>query len=277
MKFDHATIDDVKKYWNFRPCNIRHSDKPIGSKEYFDEVEQRKYFVEPHIPEFAEFPNWKGKKVLEIGCGIGTDTISFARNGASVTAIDISEKSLEIAKKRAVIYQLEQNIRFICANSENLSSVIPIEPFDLIYSFGVIHHSPNPEKILSEVKKYAKPGTVVKVMVYHTYSWKVFWILMKYGKGKFWRLNDLIAEYSEAETGCPITFSYSKGEITSILTGLGYSIEKISIEHIFPYIIQDYVNYRYKKVWYFRWMPASLFHWLEHIMGWHLCITARIS
>lgn len=277
MKFDYATIEDIKGYWNSHHINTRHSDKPIESKDYFNEVEQRKYFMEPHIPEIGEFAHWKGKKVLEIGCGIGTDTISFARTGAFVTAVDISENSLEIAKKRAVVYQFEQNIRFFCTNSENLLSVKQIEPFDLIYSFGVIPHSPHPEIFLSEMKKFTKPGTVIKIMVYYIYSWMVFWILMKYGKGQFWRLKNPIAEYSESQTGYPITFSYSKQEITSIMKGLGYKIKKISIGHIFPYIIPDYVHYRFKNVWYFRWMPISLFHWLEHRMGWHPCITATIS
>ena len=59
-----ATIDDVKKYWDDRPCNVRHSNKEIGSKEYFDEVERKRYTAEPHIPEFADFSRWEGKKSL---------------------------------------------------------------------------------------------------------------------------------------------------------------------------------------------------------------------
>src|ERR1700760_4018684 len=98
--FQNKRIEQVHDYWNARPCNIRHSTKPVGTKEYFDEVEWRKYFVEPHIPGFAQFSRWKGKKVLEIGCGIGTDTSNFAKAGATVTAVDLSDASLDLAKQR---------------------------------------------------------------------------------------------------------------------------------------------------------------------------------
>lgn len=76
-------VQQVRDFWNRRPCNIRHSSKPVGTREYFDEVEARKYFVEPHIPAFAQFERWKGKKVLEIGCGIGTDAVNFGGCGIS--------------------------------------------------------------------------------------------------------------------------------------------------------------------------------------------------
>src|SRR5947207_1828450 len=75
-RFTSVPLERVREYWDQRPCNVRHSLKPPGTREYFDEVEARRYFVEPHIPAFADFGRWVGKRVLEIGCGIGTDTIA---------------------------------------------------------------------------------------------------------------------------------------------------------------------------------------------------------
>ena len=126
--FEDTPIAAVRAYWNARPCNIRHSTKPVGTREYYDEVETRKYFVEPHIPRFAEFERWNGKKVLEIGCGIGTDTINFARAGAQVTAVDLTEQSLQVARQRAKVFGLEDRIRFIQADAEKLSETVPVEP-----------------------------------------------------------------------------------------------------------------------------------------------------
>jgi 2-polyprenyl-3-methyl-5-hydroxy-6-metoxy-1,4-benzoquinol methylase len=272
-----ATVQHVKEYWDRRPCNIRHSPKPVGAREYFDEVEARKYFVEPHIPRLAEFPRWQGKKVLEIGCGIGTDTTSFARHGAFVTAVDLSEKSLDVAKKRAEVYGLKDRIRFYQGNAENLTELVPVEPYDLIYSFGVIHHTPHPERVLEQIGRYAHPGSTIKIMVYHRYAWKVFWILATYGKGQFWRMPELVARHSEAETGCPITYTFSRRELGDLLERYGFRVKEISVDHIFPYRIPDYVQYRYVKVWYVRWMPQFLFHWIERCFGWHLCVTAQAS
>lgn len=271
-EFVKKSVEDVRQYWDSRPCNIRHSSKEVGSREYFDEVEARKYFVEPHIPVFAEFERWKGKKVLEIGCGIGTDTMNFARAGAQVTAVDLSEHSLELAKRRAKVFGLEDKIMFYKANAEKLSEVIPVESYDLVYSFGVIHHTPHPEKVIQEIQKYMGSQSIFKMMVYNRYSWKVLWILIKYGKCAFWKLDELIACYSEAQTGCPVTYSYSKGSVQKLLKG--FTVENIMIDHIFPYSILEYNRYEYKKVWYFRLLPKAVFRWLEQTFGWHLCVNA---
>ncbi len=270
--FQNIAIEQVRDYWNSRPCNLRHSSKEIGTKKYFDEVEARKYFVEPHIPGFAEFSRWKGKKVLEIGCGIGTDTMNFARAGAEVTAVDLSGDSLEIARKRAEDLEMD-NIRFYQSNAEELSSVVPIERYDLVYSFGVIHHTPHPHNVIEQIRRYMDSDSYFKIMVYHRNSWKVFWILMNYGKGAFWKLDELVARHSEAETGCPVTYAYTRKSIKDLLKG--FEIINMKVDHIFPYKISDYVQYRYNRVWYFRWIPAQAFHWIEQNLGWHLCVTAK--
>lgn len=273
--FLNTDINVVRAFWDAMPCNIRHSPRKIASKEYFDEVEYRKYHVEYHIPGFADFNKWKGKRVLEIGCGIGTDTINFARGGARVTAVDLSEKSLFLAKKRAKLYGFKDVVRFYHANAEQLSRVVPVEAYDLVYAFGVVHHTPRPESVLKEIKKYMSQKSTLKIMVYHRNSWKVLWILAVYGKGAFWKADRLIAQYSEAQTGCPVTYAFSKKSVKKLLNGFYPS--EIRIHHIFPYKISEYVRYEYKKAAPFRWLPDGLFKRLENILGWHLCVTALKS
>jgi 2-polyprenyl-3-methyl-5-hydroxy-6-metoxy-1,4-benzoquinol methylase len=277
MRFSDVEVSRVRDYWNARPCNIRHSTAPIGTREYFDQVEARKYFVENHIPRFAEFPRWRGKKVLEIGCGIGTDTINFARAGAQVTAVELSDNSMELARTRASVFGLGDRIRFCPGNAEQLSAFLPFQPYDLIYSFGVIHHTPHPGAVLQQLRKYARPGTIIKIMVYHRHSYKVAWILLTEGKGRFWKLPELVAKNSEAQTGCPVTYTYTRHEGRQLLERHGFRVTDVRVEHIFPYRIPDYVQYRYVREWYFRWMPRLLFTRLERLFGWHLLLTGEAA
>jgi 2-polyprenyl-3-methyl-5-hydroxy-6-metoxy-1,4-benzoquinol methylase len=271
------SIDDVQRYWDARPCNIRHSTKPIGSKEYFDEVEARKYLVEPHIPEFADFERWEGKRVLEVGCGIGTDSINFARARAELTAVELSGESLSIAAQRADVMGVADRIRFVQANAEELTSALGEEPYDLVYSFGVVHHTPHPDRALAEMRALTAPGGTLKLMIYHRRSWKVFWIVAAQGHGRFWETDELVAEHSEAQTGCPVTFSYTRREARDLVEASGYRVQELSVDHVFPYRVRDYVEYRYVKEPYFRWMPESLFRAFERRFGWHLLVTAEVA
>jgi ubiquinone/menaquinone biosynthesis C-methylase UbiE len=274
--FDKS-IADVQRYWDARPCNIRHSTKPVGSKEYFDEVEARKYLVEPHIPAFAEFERWEGKRVLEVGCGIGTDSINFARAGADLTAVELSGESLRIAAQRAEVMGVADRIRFVEANAEELTSVLDDEPYDLVYSFGVIHHTLHPDRALAEMRALMAPGGTLKLMVYHRRSWKVFWIVAAQGRGRVWKTDELVAEHSEAETGCPVTFSYTRREGRELVENSGFRVQELGVDHVFPYRIRDYVQYRYVKEPYFRWMPEPLFRAFERRFGWHLLVTAETA
>ena len=133
------SINEVKDFWNNRPCNVRHSNKIQGTKEYFDEVEKKKFFVEPHIKSFSHFNEWNGKKVLEIGCGLATAGINFARYGAEYTGVELSAESLALAKKRFDVYNQYGN--FYEGNAEELTNFLPEDKYHLIYSWGVLHHT----------------------------------------------------------------------------------------------------------------------------------------
>jgi 2-polyprenyl-3-methyl-5-hydroxy-6-metoxy-1,4-benzoquinol methylase len=254
-----ADMTTIQSYWNRQPCNIKHSNKEFLSREYFDEVEHRKYFVEYHIPKFADFASWKGKRVLEIGCGIGTDAVNFARNGAIYTGIELSDVSLEIAKKRFEVYGLQGN--FFNINAENYDDLrIVGEDFDLIYSFGVIHHSPNPKKILENCKCLLTEGGTMKIMVYAEHSWKKIMIDSNY-------------DQYEAQNNCPLAYTYTNEEAYQLLDM--YKNIQIEQHHIFPYKVGPYKNYVYEVEDWFKHMPDEMFHALENKLGWHLCITAN--
>jgi 2-polyprenyl-3-methyl-5-hydroxy-6-metoxy-1,4-benzoquinol methylase len=266
----------VREYWDRRPCNVRHSPAPIGTREYFDQVESRKYFVEPHIRGFADHARWAGKRVLEIGCGIGTDTMNFARAGASVTAVDLSVKSLELAQQRARLFGVADRITFREADAERLSDFVRPEPFDLVYAFGVIHHSPAPQRILDQIRRhFTAPHTTLKVMVYHRRSWKVAALALREAHGAWWRLDEAVARGSEAQNGCPVTYTYTRRQFAGILTQHGFTPDEMFVDHIFSYRVRDYVQYRYVKSFPFNVLPSAAHRALERRCGWHLCATAR--
>ena len=129
-------IDTVRDFWDRQPCNSNHGRSLCGSPAYFDEVRRQRYEVQPHIAALAEFDSWAGKNVLELGCGIGTDAIRFARSGALVTAVDISARSLRLARQNAVASVAD--LQFLESNIEQLDEFVG--DFDLVYSFGAIHH-----------------------------------------------------------------------------------------------------------------------------------------
>lgn len=270
--FRPVPIGGVERYWDARPCNIRHSSAEIGTRRYFDEVEARKCLVEPHIVRLAQFERWKGKRILEIGCGIGTDTVRFARAGAFVTAVDLSARSLELTRQRLAVYGLDAQL--YQANAEELTATVPKAEYDLVYSFGVLHHTPHPERAIEQLRQYMGPQSYLKIMVYHRWSWKALGIFLRYGHGAFWKFDQVIAVRSEAQTGCPVTHTYSKRSVRRLLPG--FEINDVWVDHIFPYRIQDYTQYRYRRVWYFQLMPQAMFRWLERHMGWHLCLTAQL-
>lgn len=256
-----TTIEVVKQFWDDRPCNVKHSDKELGSFEYFQEVQHKKFTAEPHIPGFCEFEKWRGKRVLEIGAGIGTMAINFAQHGADYTGVELSETSLALTKRRFEVYQ--QAGQFYQGNAEELTNIVPVEPYDLIFTWGVIHHSPNPAKILQEARQYLRPGSTLKVMVYAANSWKNYMIEAGY-------------DQPEAQYGCPIAYTYTTQQLLDML-GSGFEVESISQDHIFPYQIEPYKQGKYIRQSWFDAMPDEMFHMLEQKLGWHLMLTAKFK
>lgn len=263
-------ISDVERYWNSRPCNAHHSTA-IDPLEFSQQVTKRKYRVEPHIPGFAQFKRWVNKCVLDLGCGIGTMALDFARNGAHVIGVDLSQKSIEIARMRRDAEGL--SFMLISDNAETIRSTRA--GYDLVFSFGVIHHTPDPASAVATAYAALDPGGEFRMMVYNRFSWKAFWIIMTYGRGQFWKWKELIPKHSEAQTGCPITHTYTRSSATTLLEDAGFIVESIEVDHIFPYKIKDYKEYRYVKEWYWRMLPERVFHWLEKKIGWHLLVVAR--
>lgn len=256
---DPPAIEVVRSYWDSRPCNLRHSPKLTGTKEYFDEVEQRKYFVEPHIPGFAQFERWADKDVLEIGCGMGTDAVNFARAGARYTGADLSSVSLDLARKRFEVYGLKRTL--IEANAEALDQHLPASSFDLIYSFGVIHHTPNQRGVVESARQLIRATGELRIMLYAKNSWKD--IMIEEG-----------FDQPEAQSGCPLATTYTEDMVRELFKDLFEPVE-MRQAHIFPFVIEKYVNYEYELLPWFKAMPPAMFAALERRLGWHLLITAK--
>lgn len=253
----------IEKYWDKRPCNLRHSKKKLYSKSFFKEIQKKRYFVESHIYKFANFKKYKNKNVLEIGCGIGTDACEFIKNNSKYYGVDCSKKSLEIAKKRINVLNLEKyNPIFFHLNAENLSQIQKLNiKFDLIYSFGVIHHSTNMKKCFDEIYKLANKKTEIKIMLYAKNSYKNF-------------LVDITPYRYEAQVNCPVINKIDYFDLKKLINKK-FKILKLEQNFIFPYKINYYKKNVYKKINYFKVMPKKIFNALEKNIGEHMLITLK--
>jgi len=255
-----SLIKKVEKFWDDQPCNIRHSNKKLGTIQFFDEIDKKKFFVEPHIIEFTDFPIWRNKSVLEIGCGLGTVGMNFVKNGSNYTGIDLSKNSISLAKQR---FEINKTLgSFYHGNAEELTSFVPVKVFDLIYSFGVIHHTPNPKKVISEIIHYMNKDSILKIMLYAKKSWKNYMINAGFDR-------------PEAQFGCPIAKTYTKRDVEALLKD--FDIISIEQDHIFPYKVEQYKKGIYEKQPWFKVLPEAMFKALEKKMGWHLLITAKLK
>jgi SAM-dependent methyltransferase len=161
----------VRAFWQAHPCGTKFSDAEMGTREFFERIEAHRYAKEWHIPAAADFASARGLRVLEIGCGLGTDGAQFALAGADYTGVDLTDASIELARKRFALAGLRGE--FCIADAEQLD--FPDSAFDLVYSHGVLHHTPDTARAVREIHRVLKPGGRAIVMLYHrgSYNYRI--------------------------------------------------------------------------------------------------------
>jgi len=207
--------EQVRDYWENIPCGAWTTQSEVGSAEYFDEMDRARYALEYYIPDFAEFERWQGKKVLEVGFGQGTDMVRFARAGALYTGIDLTGIGHEIARKRIEVCGVCADLRV--GDAENLP--FDDDSFDLVYSFGVIHHTPGTSKAAKQLIRVCKPGGQVRAMIYNRRSLFALQAYIVHGllRGRPLRsLTDIFASHIES----PGTKAFTRREANDLFCGL---------------------------------------------------------
>lgn len=161
----------VREFWQAHPCGTKFTAAEVGTLPFYEAVEEHRYRVEWHIPEAAGFDRARGLRVLEIGCGLGTDGAQFARAGALYTGVDLTEAAVSLARRRFELEGLAGEFRV--ADAERLE--FPAGSFDLVYSHGVLHHTPDPPAAVREVHRVLAPTGRAVVMLYHrdSYNYRV--------------------------------------------------------------------------------------------------------
>ncbi|HEX8652306.1 MAG TPA: methyltransferase domain-containing protein [Pyrinomonadaceae bacterium] len=161
----------VRAFWQANPCGVKFADAEVGTRLFFERVEEHRYRKEWHIPGAADFAGSRGLRVLEVGCGLGTDGAQFARAGADYTGVDLTEASVELARRRFELFELAGE--FQVADAERLE--FADESFDLVYSHGVLHHTPDAAGAVREIHRVLRPKGRAVVMLYHrdSYNYRV--------------------------------------------------------------------------------------------------------
>lgn len=163
---NRATTKEVQDFWGTEACGSHFISDYRDERDFFEKYQSFRYETEWHIPLLVPFSEAEGKKVLEIGCGNGADGAMFARNGAVYTGADLTETAVKAASRHFDIEGLDGT--FQIEDAERLS--FADESFDIVYSFGVLHHTPDPARAVKEVYRVLKPGGRAIVMLYHKRS-----------------------------------------------------------------------------------------------------------
>jgi 2-polyprenyl-3-methyl-5-hydroxy-6-metoxy-1,4-benzoquinol methylase len=259
----------AREQWDKDPAGAIYGTKhEFGTREFFDEVERHRYQdYAPWMPKVMGFNDFAGAKLLEVGCGMGTDLLQFARGGAKVTAVDLTPRSIETSRHHLDLYGYSAD--FSISDCERLP--FADESFDVAYSNGVLHHTPDTAAAVREIHRVLRPDGRARVMLYHRGSWAYFsQVVLRYGilKGEFLRgtsANELMSRYVEfnAGGGRPLVKAYTRREgreLFSMFRDVNIEVEQL-LESEFYFLSQI--------------IPRFLFRRLQQSVGWNLIISAR--
>jgi SAM-dependent methyltransferase len=283
---------DVAAFWDSEPCGSETSSAAPLSQEYFDEIANHRYTLERHIPKMARFSSHAGERVLEVGCGIGTDAMSFARAGAQLTAVDASPKSLEMTRRRFELSGLPATL--LQGDAEVLP--FPDNAFDFVYSHGVLHHTPSPGRAIAEIRRVLRPGGSALVMLYHRGSYNYLfdilvmrrfgWYLLKLGvpAGFLSRVTGFDRQLLEDHRSRARSMPFDKQRFLNDNTdGPGNPLSQVFSRSEAARLFTGFVDVR-TTVRYFDkrhvpvvggLIPNRVADGLGRVAGWHLYISAR--
>ena len=256
---------EVKKYWNKASCGTEFIAAEKFTPAYFEQIEAFRYTIEPEVFFFAQFTRFHGKKMLEVGVGAGTDFVQWVRAGAKAHGVDLTEEAIENTKRRLELAGLHA-AELRVADAEALP--YDDNSFDLVYSWGVIHHSPNTEQCLREIVRVAKPGGTIKIMIYNRHSLFAYYRYLIAGllRGRpFQSLKKVLWNHQESAG----TKAYTFREVRAMLSALPVSCINIKA----PVTSHDLLYY---KSWPFRaiaYCAAALLGW--HRAGWYMMLELQ--
>lgn len=202
-----AQKEAVREFWNADPCGSRYLD---GADDFAAHARAR-YILEPYIFDFARFARSRGLRVLEVGVGMGADYLEWLKAGALVTGVDLSQSSIDSARRRCEMAGLQSELRV--ADAEKLP--FPDDSFDVVYSYGALHHSPDTAQCVREARRVLKPGGEARIMIYHHRSITGFMLWLRYGLFRGKSLRQSVFDHLES----PGTKSYTLGEAETLFEG----------------------------------------------------------
>jgi SAM-dependent methyltransferase len=198
---------EVRDFWNSAPCGTRY----LEGKEDFEAHARARYAMEPYIFDFAQFQKARGLKVLEIGVGMGADYLEWLKAGAAATGVDLSPPSIERARQRCVLAGYRPDLQV--ADAESLP--FDDDSFDVVYSYGVMHHSPDTAQCVGEARRVLRPGGRASIMIYHHPSLTGAMLWLRYGLWRGKSLRQSVFEHLES----PGTKTYTLAEAQSLMSG----------------------------------------------------------